>query len=305
MKNQQKFDVIIIGGSYAGLSAAMTLGRARRQVLIIDNGQPCNKQVLHAHNLLTQDGEPPAVIAAKAREQVLRYPTITIINTKAVSAIKQENKFQVSTASGEQFSARKLLFAAGVIDLMPDIGGFASCWGISIANCPYCHGYEVVNTKIGVLGNGDAGFDFSKLINNWTNDLTLFTEGKSTLTEDQTQKLKSYNISIVESEIETIEHENGQIKNLVLSDGNKFPLTTLFARVPFKPSTTIPQELGCELTETGLITGLIKTDAFQKTTVPGVFAAGDNSGMRSLSSAIATGTTAGAFINHELINDDF
>ncbi len=302
MKNQQNLDVIIIGGSYAGLSAAMTLGRARRQVLIIDNGQPCNKQVLHAHNLLTQDGEPPAVIAAKAREQVLAYPTIRFINTKAASTIKQENTFQVSTTSGEQFSARKLLLAAGVVDVMPDIAGFAACWGISIAHCPYCHGYEVRNTKIGVLGNGDAGVDFSKLIHNWTNDLALFTNGKSTLTKDQTQKLKAHNISIVEQEIEMIEQENGQIKNLVLNDASKFPLTTLFARVPFKLSTTIPQELGCELTETGLI----KTDFFQKTTVAGVFAAGDNSNMlRSLAAAIASGTTAGAFINHELINDNF
>jgi thioredoxin reductase len=302
MNNQTIFDVIIIGGSYAGLSAAMTLGRALRQVLIFDSNQPCNKQVHHAHNLLTRDGEPPAEIAAKAREQVLQYPTIQIIGIKAASVLKQGNLFEVITASGEKFRAKKLLFAAGVVDLMPELPGFAACWGISIAHCPYCHGYEVSNTKIGVLGNGDLGFDFAKLIHNWTNDLTLFTNGKLALTEEQQQKLKAHKIAVAQSEIETIEQENGQIKNLVLKDGSKFPLTTLFARVPFKLSTTIAQELGCELTETGLI----KTDAFQKTSIPGVFAAGDNaSPMRSLSAAIAAGTVAGAIINHELINECF
>lgn len=256
---------------------------------------------LCAH-LLTRDGEPPAAITAIAREQVLAYPTIRLIDAKAVSVIKQENLFQVSIKSGEKFSAKKLLLAAGVADIMPAIAGFATCWGMSIAHCPYCHGYEVRNTKIGVLGNGDTGFDFSKLINNWTKDLTLFTNGKSTLTEDQTQKLKAYNINSIEAKIDKIEHENGQISNLVLNNGSKYSLTTLFARVPFKLSTTIAQDLGCELTETGLI----KTDFFQKTSIPGIFAAGDNSTMlRSLAAALATGTTAGAFINHELINEDF
>ncbi len=302
MTDQQNFEVIIIGGSYAGLSAAMTLGRAIRQVLIIDNGQPCNKQVLHAHNLLTRDGEPPAAITAKAREQVLAYPTIKLIHTKAGSVTKTDNGFDVETASGGKFGAPKLLFAAGLVDMMPDIPGFAACWGISVAHCPYCHGYEVRNTKIGVLGNGDMGFDFAKLINNWTNDLTLFTNGKSTLTTEQTQKLQTYRIGIVETELERVEHENGQIKNLILNDGSHHPITTLFARVPSQLSSSIPQELGCELTETGLI----KTDAFQKTNITGVFAAGDNGTMlRSLAVAIATGTTAGAFINHELANDDF
>ncbi len=185
---------------------------------------------------------------------------------------------------------------------MPAIPGFAACWGISIAHCPYCHGYEVRNTTIGVLGNGDAGFEFSKLINNWTKDLTLFTNGKSTLTEDQTQRLKAHHIHIVEAEIEAVEHENGQISNVVLGDGSKFSLTALFARLPFKLSNNFAQDLGCELTETGLI----KTDFFQKTSVAGVFAAGDNATMlRSLAAALATGATAGGFINHELINDEF
>ncbi len=302
MTNQTDFEVIIIGGSYAGLSAAMTLGRALRQVLIIDSGEPCNKQVPHAHNLLTRDGEPPAEIAAKAREQVLSYPTIHLINAKAAAVIKHNGGFLLNTASGEKFSSKKILLATGVVDLMPDITGFAACWGVSAAQCPYCHGYETSNTKIGVLGNGDAGFEFAKLINNWTNDLTLFTNGQSTLTAEQAAKLKAHHITIAEAEIESIEQEGGQIKNFVLKNGSTFPLTTLFARVQFKHSTAIAQDLGCELTEAGLI----KTDAFQKTTIQGVFAAGDNSNLiRSLAAAIAAGGTAGGLINHELVNDDF
>ena len=302
MNAEKVFDVIIIGGSYAGLSAAMTLGRSLRQVLIIDSGKPCNRQTSHSHNFITQDGESPLAIRNKAMQQVLNYQTVSFKEALVVKGEKQKANFILETDNGEVFWAKKLLFTTGVADLMPEINGFAASWGISVLHCPYCHGYEVNNTKLGVLGNGDAGYEFSKLILNWSKDLTLFTNGKSTLTGEQAEKLRSKDIQIVEKEIQSMEHLQGQIQHLVFSDNSKYAVAALFARVPFAQHSSVPAALGCELTDQGLI----KVDDFQKTSLPGVYAAGDNSALlRTVSVATAAGTKAGAFINKELIEEAF
>jgi thioredoxin reductase len=302
MKNNKHYDVIIIGGSYSGLAAAMTLGRALRKVLVIDSGKPCNRQTPHSHNFLTQDGKTPKEIATLGRQEVEKYETITFLNALATSGAKIENGFSISTDSGNSFTAAKLIFASGVRDIMPDIKGVAECWGISVIHCPYCHGYEVRHEKTGILGNGEYGFEFSQLISNWTNDLTLFTNGKSTLTNEQAAKIKKHNISIVEKEVSHLEHDNGQLRQVVFKDGSVTALKALYARPPFEQHCSIPQSLGCELTEDGYI----KIDAMQKTTVDGVFACGDNViRMRTVANAVAMGTTAGAILNRELVAERF
>ncbi len=302
MNNPSVFDVIIIGGSYAGLSAAMALGRSLRHVLVIDSGQPCNKQTPHSHNFITQDGQTPGQIVKIAKEQVLKYKTVKFQNGVVISAEKIEKGFEISTQSGEQFIARKLLFATGVQDQMPSLPGFAACWGISILHCPYCHGYEVKDTKIGLMGNGDVGFGFCQLLNNWSKNLILFTNGPSTLTSEQTAKLTNHGIQIIENDILEFEHQDGSLQNIVFMDNSRYSISTLFARVSFKQHCDIPQEMGCELTEQGYI----KVDDFHQTSVSGVFAAGDNTSMlRAVSAAVASGTKAGAFINKELIEEEF
>jgi thioredoxin reductase len=302
MENNKHYDVIIIGGSYSGLAAAMTLGRALRKVLVIDSGKPCNRQTPHSHNFLTQDGKTPKEIATLARQEVEKYETITFLNALATSGAKIENGFSISTDSGNSFTAAKLIFATGVRDIMPDIKGIAECWGISVIHCPYCHGYEVRHERTGILGNGEYGFEFSQLISNWTNDLTLFTNGKSTLTDEQTAKIKKHNISIVEKEVSHLEHDNGELRQIVFKDGSVTALKALYTRPPFEQHCSIPQSLGCELTEDGYI----KIDAMQKTTVNGVFACGDNViRMRTVANAVAMGTTAGAMLNRELVAERF
>lgn len=166
MKDNQQFDVIIIGGSYSGLAAAMALGRALRKVLIIDSGKPCNRQTPHSHNFLTQDGKSPKEIAALAKGQVEQYKTVQFFNGLATTGLKTNNGFEIYTDTGKQFTARKVIFATGIHDIMPDIPGFAESWGISVLHCPYCHGYEVKHLATGILGNGNYGFEFSTLISN-------------------------------------------------------------------------------------------------------------------------------------------
>lgn len=302
MKKNNKYDVIIIGGSYAGFSAAMALGRSMRKVLIIDSGNPCNQQTPYSHNFITQDGKKPSDISTRAKKQVLKYPTITFIEDKAVKASKKESDFEILTERKEVFIARKLLFATGLKDIFPEINGFAACWGISILHCPYCHGYEVKNERTGIIANGDIGYDFTKMISNWTKDLTLFTNGKSSLTEDQTAILKKNNIATLENEIDYFQHNDGKIINIVFKDGTKIAIKALYARPTFEQHSYLPQELGCEITEQGLI----KVDSYQKTTIKGIYAAGDNSTFgRSVALAVSSGSVAGAFINKELIEEDF
>ncbi|KAF2336550.1 NAD(P)/FAD-dependent oxidoreductase [Flavobacterium daemonense] len=299
---QKDFEVIIIGGSYSGLSAAMSLGRSLRQVLVIDSGLPCNRQTPHSHNFITQDGEKPAVISAKAKLQVDFYKTVHFYNGFAVKAIKKDKGFEVVTESGETFNSRKILFASGVKDLFPEIKGFADCWGISVLHCPYCHGYEVKNEKTAIIANGEMAFEYAKLISNWTKDLRLCTNGKSDLTLEQTQILKKKGISIFEEEIDSFEHNEGYVSNIVFKNQEKVEVKAIYARPPFEQHCSLPANLGCDINEQGLL----KVDAMQKTNIQGIYASGDcTTQMRSVAIAISTGSFAGAVINKDLVDEDF
>ncbi len=302
MASKTTFDVIIVGGSYSGLSAAMALGRALKKVLIIDSENPCNKQTPHSHNFLTQDGSTPAEIATLGKQQVRMYKTVEFFNGQAILGRKVENGFEIQVESGETFLAGNLIFATGIKDIMADIDGFANCWGISVIHCPYCHGYEVKHEITGILANGEYGYEFSRLISNWTNDLTLFTNGASTLSVEQTENVKEHQIKIVEKEIERLEHINGHLQNIIFKDKTKSFVKALYTRIPFEQHCQIPKSLGCELTDDGYI----KVDFFQETTVNGVFACGDNvTGMRTVSNAVAMGTTAGMTVSKRMILKNF
>lgn len=302
MIEQTHFEVIIIGGSYSGLSAAMSLGRSLRQVLVIDSGLACNRQTPHSHNFITQDGETPAAISAKAKKQVQQYKTIQFYNGLAIGIEKTNNGFEITTESAKVFTSRKVLFATGVKDILPEIDGFASCWGISILHCPYCHGYEVKNEKTAVVANGDMGFEYVKMISNWTKDLKLCTNGKSALTPEQTKILNKHKVEIIENEIQSFEHENGNIQHIVFKNGEKTAVKAIYLRPAFEQHCPLPECIGCELNEQGLL----KTDAFQRTTVPRIYASGDNHNpARSVAMAVYTGSFAGTIINRELIEEDF
>jgi len=302
MKDNQQFDVIIVGGSYSGLAAAMALGRALKTVLIIDSAKPCNIQTPYSHNFITHDGEEPLEIVAQAMQQVKRYRTVEFFNGLAIEGSKTNNRFKIKVETGETFVAKILVFATGIKDLLPDISGMVACWGISVLHCPYCHGYEVRNQKTGILGNGEVGFDFVRLISNWTSDLSLFTNGPSTLTVDQTQQLEVNKIEIIEKQIVEMEHNNGKINSIIFTDNARLPVKVLYAPTSFDQHCKIPEMMGCELTEEGYI----KIDAFHETSVKGVFASGDNSSrMRTLANAVATGTTAGMVASKKLILEEF
>lgn len=295
------YDVICIGGSYAGLSAALALGRSLRRVLVIDAGKPANRQTPHSHNFLTRDGATPAQLTAISREQLKLYSTLSFLDDTALTATTDTAGFRVTTAGGHTFSSRKLLLATGLVDMLPNLPGFAECWGRSVLHCPYCHGYEVRHQPVGILANGEVGYELATLIQHWNPDLTLYTNGPATLTEAQHYTVKMLNIPIVETLLTAIEHQNGFVSNLVLANEDRVFLNALYARVPFQLSSDLAQQLGCQLTDHNLI----EVTDFGATTAPGVFAAGDATTMfRQVALAVASGSKAGAWINRELIAED-
>jgi thioredoxin reductase len=302
MEQSSVFDVIIVGGSYAGLSAAMALGRSLKKVLVIDSGEPCNKPTPHSHNFLTQDGKTPSEISSIAQQQVSQYKTVHFYTDVAIAGKKTAEGFEISTQSGEKFEAKKLIFATGVKDNIPNIPGFSECWGKTVIHCPYCHGYEFHGKKTGIWAPSEKAFHLAGLVNNLTQDLTMITSNKSDFTTEQVEKLQQHNIKTEEGEIHQIEHENGNMVHIVFKNGKKVPLDALYAGIPFEQHCKIPETLGCEITEQGYF----KIDGLQKTTVDGVYACGDNtSPMRSVANAVQQGNFAGAVVNKELTEESF
>ena len=280
----------------------MALGRALRDVLVIDGGKPANRFTPHSHNFITHDGRTPGEIATLARQQVMEYQTVRFKESFVIKAQRQGKDFLVTLGSGEEYLAKKVVLATGIVDLLPDIPGFRECWGKSVLHCPYCHGYEVRNTKTGILGNGNYAFEFGALISNWTKNLTIFTNGKSTLTGEQQSKLAEHNISIVEDHVRDFSHTDGQIHQINFESGTSYNVNALYSKPAFIQHSEISSQLGCELTSEGYI----QADQSQRTTTPGVFACGDNvTRMRTVANAVSLGTIAGMMVNKELILEVF
>lgn len=305
MENNQNFEVIIVGGSYAGLSAAMSLGRALRRILVIDSAEPCNRFTPHSHNFITQDGQVPAQIAADARAQVAKYDTVEFYDGIAIKGAKTAAGFEITVQKEQQpkeqqntevFTAQKLIFATGLNDLMPPIPGFAECWGNSVLHCPYCHGYEVKHTETGIIANGEQAYHYAQLISQWTKTLKVFTNGAATFTEEQTHKLAENNIEVIETEIDRLDHQQGKVTQVAFKDQSIVKVNAIYSSPETEQKCDIPAQLGCDIED-----GLIKVDGFQKTSVEGVFACGDNSFFgRAVSVAVSSGTIAGSVLNNEM-----
>lgn len=289
------FEVVIVGGSYAGLAAAMTLGRSLRSVLVVDSGIPCNRFAPHSHNFITHDGREPAAIAAMAREQVLAYPSVHFWQDTVTRIEGADMNFEVETAAAGKVLAQKILFATGLEDVLAEIPGLADCWGKSVIHCPYCHGYEVRGKRTGIWSNSGITPFFAKLIQQWTPYVTVFSNGPANF---DTEAIANLGIPLIETGIAEIQHQGGYLHCLKGADGSEWILDALYHHAPFRQKCPIPQQLGCAFTEMGHIV----IDAQQMTSIPGIYAAGDaTTPFRSVSVAVSGGNLAGAMINHGLV----
>ena len=295
------FDAVIVGGSFAGLSAAMMLARARRSVLVVDSGLPRNRFSSHSHGVLGLDGISGSDLLRQAKAQLLDYSTVRWATDTVIDAQPTVDGFAVTSASGETWAARKLLLATGITDVLPELPGLAERWGHSVLHCPYCHGYEIGGGAIGLLGGHALSSMMAGVLADW-GQVTLFAHGME-LDEDTLATLQRRGVRIETEAVVALEGEAPQLSAALLADGRRIDLRALFVSARQQMGSPLVEILGCELDESP-VGVLIRVDAQKQTTVPGVYAAGDATVMGNITLASAEGVRAGVSLHHALIAED-
>ena len=291
-----EFDAIVIGGSYAGLSAAMQLARARKRVLVIDAGSRRNRFADTSHGFLGQDGRAAAAIAADGRLQLMAYPSVRWLQGTAATAAAVDGNFAVLLEAGQTFHGQRVVLATGVVDEMPEVKGLAERWGKSIFHCPYCHGYELDNGRLGILATGPMSWHQAMMLPNWGH-VTLFTNGALLLEQQQTDALSVRGVVIEQAPVTRIV----DAATVELSGGRTVLLDGLFTLCQTHMASPIAGQLGCAFDE-GPFGPVIRTDAAKETTVPGVFACGDAARMAaSVAFAVGDGAQAGMSAHQSLV----
>lgn len=294
-------DVIVIGGSFAGASAAMQLVRAQRTVCLIDVGQPRNRFAEHSHGFFGLDGVSPSEIREKSMAQLQQYPTATILNDHVVSVEKSTDGFAVVLASGVTKTTKLLILATGLKDQLPDIPGIKERWGKTVAHCPYCHGYELRDRSIGVIATSEMSAHQAGMLPDW-GTTTYFTQGIYEPDAEQRAFLLTRGVTIESTPVVEVLGEAPSIQSAKLADGRLIPIQALFVGPKTHMASSIAEELGCEFEEAPL-GPVLKVDAFKQTTVAGVFAAGDMSNpMQNATLASASGVLAGVGAHQALIH---
>jgi len=289
-------DVIVVGGSYAGLSAALQLARARRNIVVIDAGNRRNRFAEISHGFLTQDGTPAQAIADEARRQLLAYPTVQWVEDTATQASSTADTFTVTTGGKQQFTAPRLIIASGIVDHLPDIAGLSACWGKSVFHCPYCHGYELHEGTIGVIATSSASMHHGLILPDW-GKLTFFINDAFEPSKEDLDRLQDKGVRVIRERIVGIAGDR-QPAELALEDGRVLTFDGLFLTPRTHLASPLAEQLCCEIEES--TAGFyIKTDASKETTVSGVFACGD-AARPSGSVALAVGDGALAGIGTHL-----
>jgi thioredoxin reductase len=295
------YDVVVIGGGPAGLSAALVLTRARRAVLVVDSGAPRNAPATHLHGYLSRDGLPPRELLAAGRAEVTGYGGAIV--TDAVTRLTPDpaGGFEVSLAEGDPVSARRLLVTTGLRDELPDIPGLAARWASDVLHCPYCHGYEVRDRRLGVIGGTPGAVRYAQIVRQWTDDLVYFTP-PGLLTDDERTELAARAVGVVEGVIDgLVIDEADHLCAVEMSDGSVVPRDALFVPPRFVPNHSLLESLGCETDENGWVV----TDPTGLTSVAGVWAAGNVVDPRAqIITAAGAGSAAAIALQADLVDDD-
>lgn len=296
------FDAIVIGGSFAGLSAAMQIARALRSVCIIDAGSPRNRFATASHGFFGQDGARPADMIRQAREKVCAYPSVTFVSGEAASAQAIKGGYGVVLASGDRLSARKLVLAYGVSDVLPDLPGMSERWGKSVLHCPYCHGYEFAGKRLGVLNLRPGSIHQAQLLADW-GPTTFFLNGHGDLDRAARDGLGARGVGIEPAPVVELLGDAPDLAGLRLADGRIVEIDALYIAPETRMNSPIADQLGCAMYD-GPFGPVVQTDEWKLTSVPGVFAAGDIArAPHNATWASADGVTAGAALHRSLVFD--
>jgi thioredoxin reductase len=295
--DKARYDVVVVGGGAAGLSAALVLGRARRRVAVVDGGAPRNAPAAHMHGFLSRDGMPPADLLLVGRDEADAYGVEFI----AGQVVSVEPGFSVTLADGEVLETRRLLIATGATDEFPTIPGLEERWGKDFLHCPYCHGWEVRDQALGVLGTNTNSVDHAQLIRQWSDDLIFFTHTYD-LTEPERAQLEARNIRVVDGEVRGIVVEDDRLKGVMLGDSRIVERNALFIRPVIRPRPGgLLEQLGCHTDDLGFV----RVDGAGKMSTPGVWAAGNAANPRGqVITAAGEGSAAAISINADLVEED-
>jgi len=304
--HEPDFDVIIVGGGPAGLSAALVLGRCRRRVLVCDAGEPRNAASHGLHLYLTRDGIDPAQFLSIGREQLRPYETVTLRDRRVSDARKLHEGFEILLEANEgekeeRLTARKLLLATGVVDTLPEIEGISEFYGRSVFHCPYCDGWEMRDQPLAVYGRGENGLGLALELSFWSRDLVLCTDGPSELSAPEKERLLKRKIDLREDKIKSLEGNDGNLASIVFENGETWAASGMFFSTGNSQRSDLAKRLGCKFTEQGCV----DTGDYEITSVPGVYVAGDTSGLAQFVIVAASeGAQAALAIDKELMKED-
>ncbi|MFY1953260.1 NAD(P)/FAD-dependent oxidoreductase [Achromobacter xylosoxidans] len=297
------YDAIIIGGSFAGLSAAMQLARARRRIALVDAGLPRNRYAAHSHGFLGQDGKTPAEIVAVGRAQLAAYRSVDFIDGAATHASGESGRFAVTMEDGRELRGARLILAIGVRDELPDLPGLRERWGQTVLHCPYCHGYEVADQPLGVLAAHPMSSHQAALLPDW-GPTTYFTQGEFEPDAEQAALLAARGVRIERTPVAQLLGPAPRIDAVQLADGRRLLVNALFVASRVHMASPLAIQLGCAFDE-GLLGPYLRVDDFKQTTVRGVYAAGDASlQMGNATLASASGVMAGVGVHQSLVRED-
>lgn len=299
------FDVIVVGGGAAGLSGGLTLARARRSVLVLDAGEQRNLPATGVHGFLTRDGLSPAELVALGTVEVESYGG-TVRTARAAAAALVPGGVAVTTDDGERYTARRLLLTTGLVDELPEVPGLRELWGSDVVHCPYCHGWEIRDRAIGVLGSGPLAVHQALLFSQWSRDVVLFLHTSPDPTPDECEQLAALGVEIVDGEVAGLEIVDGRLTGVRMAAGRLVPRTALAVGPRFAARTDLLSDLGLAVTEHPRGVGtFVEADPAGRTTVPGVWVAGNVADpMAQVVASAAAGVMAGAAINFNLVEED-
>ncbi|HEY3472527.1 MAG TPA: NAD(P)/FAD-dependent oxidoreductase [Amycolatopsis sp.] len=287
---ENSYDVLVVGGGAAGLNAALMLGRARRRVVVVDGGAPRNAPASHMHGFISRDGLPPSELLKIGREELAGYGVELVEDT--VTSL--EPGFTAKLGSGRELTARRVLLATGVHDDLPDLPGLRESWGTDAVTCPYCHGYEVRDQPLGVLGTEPASVEHALLVRQWSPDVVYFAHTAPPSEEDR-ERLDARGIRVVDGEVTALRREGGHLTGVEVG-GRVVARTALFLRTRTVPHDELLHGLGYDADA---------TDPSGKTNVPGVWVAGNVADARAtVVIAAAMGASAAGALNHDLVTED-
>jgi thioredoxin reductase len=296
----QTYDIAIVGGGAAGLSAALVLARARRSVVVVDGGRPRNAPAAHMHGFLSRDGMPPAELLTTGRAEVTSYGGQVVGDTVTDVVRSSDGTFRLRLASTESIDARRLLVTTGLRDEVPDVPGIRERWGRDVLHCPYCHGHEVRDQPLGVLGGTPGAVQHALLLRQWSHDVVYFPDSTGPTAEEREQLLASA-VGLVDGAVARLVVDDDALAGVRMSDGRFVPRTAVFVRPVLVPTSDLLHRLGADVDHEGWPV----VDGAGRTTVPGVWAGGNAANPRAqVITAAGEGSAAAIAINNDLTEED-